>query len=159
MRQINYDNDEMIKRLKKNIKENERILFERTSNIEKIKRDLRNQNIGENEKSNKDNFNKEPSKDTFGSKSSFKYFNIDEEEYHKQNEIDNNTTEKNSAFWVPFDQPHELTYSQKQKALKLNKRSTERANHIKKHHKENNIEYYINKNDELNTWKPRYMPI
>jgi len=71
MRQINYDNDEMIKRLKKNIKENERILFERTSNIEKIKRDLRNQNIGENEKSNKDNFNKEPSKDTFGSKSSF----------------------------------------------------------------------------------------
>jgi len=37
MKKINNDNDEMIKKLKRNIQENERILFQRHNHIQKIK--------------------------------------------------------------------------------------------------------------------------
>jgi len=52
-----------------------------------------------------------------------------------------------------------LTKTQKQKAIKLNKRSTERANNIKRKHRDNDMLSLISMEDGLNLWKPKYMPI
>jgi len=50
MKQINFDNDEIIKRLKNNIKENEKILFQKNyngqheENKKKMKKTSKNEN-------------------------------------------------------------------------------------------------------------------
>jgi len=151
MKQINNDNDEMIKKLKRNIRENEKILFQRHNNIQKIKRELKNFEDKEKEREKqREKYKNEGKSSKISSRNmSHSHYNDDED----------NSTEKSGSFWVPLDQPHELTNSQKQKAIKLNKRSIERANYIKRKHKDNDMLSFISKEDELNSWKPKYMPI
>ncbi|ORX77552.1 L domain-like protein [Anaeromyces robustus] len=130
MKQINYDNDAMIKKLKRNIKENEKILFQR--------------NIIHRSKDEKFNIN---------NKNNTLLNGLTDNEYKQETSF-----EKGSSFWVPFDQSHELTFLQKQKVFKLNKRLAERANHIKRKHRDD-IQSIIKKDDELSSWKPKYLPI
>lgn len=208
MKQINYDNDEMIKRLKKNIRENERILFHRNIDIQKISNESRRKNRKENKNENVELKNtSEREKNSIYNKNdniyskdhhseincetnnnrniinnklnNNKYFkdyelNINKNDafwipldqsqelnYSKKNTSseNRNSSEKSNTFWIPLDQSYELTYSQKQKAIKVNKRLSDRANTIKRMHEEDNMQSFINKDEEFNSWKPKFLPL